>query len=146
AGFTLSGVLVGSILLSMLADRIGRRPVLIAATLYFSLLTILTTQVTTVHALQIIRFFAGIGLGGIMPNAVALAGEYSPRGARVSIMLIVANGFTLGAAVGGVIAYFIVPAFGWRSVFYGGGALPLLIGLMMLVWLPESLQFLVQRG
>jgi AAHS family 4-hydroxybenzoate transporter-like MFS transporter len=143
---TLVGVLLGSILLSMLADRIGRRPVLIAATLYFSLLTVLTTQMTTLDSLLGIRFLAGIGLGGIMPNAVALVGEYSPRRSRVTIMLIVANGFTAGAAIGGVIASWLVPAFGWRSVFYAGGALPLVIGLSMLVWLPESLQFLAQQG
>jgi AAHS family 4-hydroxybenzoate transporter-like MFS transporter len=143
---TLVGVLLGSILLSMLADRIGRRPVLIGATLYFSVLTVLTTQMTTLDSLLGIRFLAGIGLGGIMPNAVALVGEYSPRRSRVSIMLIVANGFTAGAAIGGVIASWLVPAFGWKSVFYAGGALPLVIGLSMLLWLPESLQFLVQKG
>jgi AAHS family 4-hydroxybenzoate transporter-like MFS transporter len=143
---TLIGVLLGSILLSILADRIGRRPVLIGATLYFSLLTVLTTQMTTLDSLLGIRFLAGIGLGGIMPNAVALVGEYSPRRSRVTIMLIVANGFTAGAAIGGVIASWLVPAFGWKSVFYAGGALPLVIGLSMLIWLPESLQFLAQQG
>ena len=143
---TLVGILIGSILLSMLADKIGRRPVLIGATLYFSILTILTAQVTSLEALMGIRFLAGIGLGGIMPNAVALVGEYSPQRSRVSIMLIVANGFTAGAAIGGVIASWLVPAFGWKSVFYAGGILPLIIGIAMFVWLPESLQFLVQQG
>jgi AAHS family 4-hydroxybenzoate transporter-like MFS transporter len=130
----------------MLADRIGRRPVLIGATLYFSVLTVLTAQMTTLDSLLVVRFLAGIGLGGIMPNAVALTGEYSPSRSRVSIMLIVANGFTAGAAIGGVITSWLVPAFGWKSVFYAGGALPLVIGLSMLVWLPESLQFLTQLG
>jgi AAHS family 4-hydroxybenzoate transporter-like MFS transporter len=143
---TLVGVLFGSILLSMLADKVGRRPVLIGATLYFSVLTLLTAQMTTLDSLLLIRFLAGIGLGGIMPNAVALVGEFSPRRSRVSIMLIVANGFTAGAAIGGVIAAWMVPAFGWKSVFYAGGLLPLFIGLTMLFWLPESLQFLVQQG
>jgi AAHS family 4-hydroxybenzoate transporter-like MFS transporter len=143
---TLVGVLLGSILLSMLADKIGRRPVLIGATLYFSVLTILTARMTTLDSLLGIRFLAGIGLGGIMPNAVALVGEFSPRRSRVSIMLIVANGFTAGAAIGGIIASWLVPAYGWKSVFYAGGILPLLIGLTMLFWLPESLQFLVQQG
>jgi AAHS family 4-hydroxybenzoate transporter-like MFS transporter len=101
---------------------------------------------TTLESLLGIRFLAGIGLGGIMPNAVALVGEFSPRRSRVSIMLIVANGFTAGAAIGGIIASWLVPAFGWKSVFYAGGVLPMLIGLTMLFWLPESLQFLVQQG
>jgi AAHS family 4-hydroxybenzoate transporter-like MFS transporter len=141
---TLIGVLFGSILLSMLADKIGRRPVLIVATIYFSILTILTTQVTTLNALLWIRFFAGIGLGGIMPNAVALVGEYSPKRSRVTIMLIVANGFTAGAAIGGIVASWLVPAYGWKSVFYVGGTLPLVIGVAMILLLPESIQFLVQ--
>jgi len=142
---TLVGVLLGSILLSMLADKIGRRPVLIGATLYFSVLTLLTAKMTTLDSLLGVRFLAGIGLGGIMPNAVALVGEYSPRRSRVTIMLIVANGFTAGAAIGGVIASWLVPTYGWKSVFYAGGVLPLMIGLCMLLWLPESLQFLVQQ-
>ena len=66
-----------------------------------------------------------------MPNAVALVGEYSPRRSRVTIMLIVANGFTAGAAIGGVIASWLVPAYGWKSVFYAGGMLPVLIGILM---------------
>jgi AAHS family 4-hydroxybenzoate transporter-like MFS transporter len=145
ASFTLTGVLVGSLLFSMLADKIGRRPVLIGATLYFSALTLLTTLVTSLDQLLVIRFIAGLGLGAIMPNAVALVGEYSPRRSRVTAMLIVSNGFTIGAAVAGFIATYLIPRFGWRSVFYFGGTVPLVIGLLMFVSLPESLQFLTLR-
>jgi AAHS family 4-hydroxybenzoate transporter-like MFS transporter len=145
ASVTLIGVLVGSLLFSMLADKIGRRPVLIGATLYFSLLTLLTAQVTTLDQLLIIRLIGGLGLGAIMPNAVALVGEYSPRRSRVMAMLVVSNGFTIGAAVAGFIATYLIPRFGWRSVFYFGGTVPLLIGLLMFVALPESLQFLTLR-
>jgi AAHS family 4-hydroxybenzoate transporter-like MFS transporter len=140
---TLIGVLLGSILLSMLADKIGRRPVLIAATLYFSVLTVLTTQMTTLDSLLAVRFLAGIGLGGIMPNAVALVGEYSPRRSRVSIMLIVANGFTAGAAIGGVIASWLVPAFGWNPCLCRWCAA--LLSDCRYCWLPESLRFLVRE-
>src|SRR5439155_12400814 len=78
----LLGVLVGSLLFSMVADRIGRRPVLIGATLVFSLLTLLTARAGSLGTLIAIRFFAGLGLGGIMPNAMTLVGEYSPRRLR----------------------------------------------------------------
>jgi AAHS family 4-hydroxybenzoate transporter-like MFS transporter len=145
ASITLMGVLVGSLLFSMLADKIGRRPVLIGATLYFSALTLLTAQVTSLNQLLIIRLIAGLGLGAIMPNAVALVGEYSPRRSRVTAMLVVSNGFTIGAAVAGFIATYLIPRFGWRSVFYFGGTVPLVIGLLMFVALPESLQFLTLR-
>jgi AAHS family 4-hydroxybenzoate transporter-like MFS transporter len=142
ASFTLTGVLIGSLLLSMLADKIGRRPVLIGATLYFSALTLITARVTSLEQLLIVRFIAGLGLGAIMPNAVALVGEYSPRRSRVMAMLVVSNGFTIGAALAGFIATYLIPRFGWRSVFYFGGTVPLAIGLLMFVGLPESLQFL----
>src|SRR3954470_18692528 len=145
ASFTLTGVLVGSLLFSMLADKIGRRPVLIGATLYFSALTLITTQVTSLNQLLAIRFIGGLGLGAIMPNAVALVGEYSPKRSRVTAMLVVSNGFTIGAAVAGFIATYLIPRFGWRSVFYFGGTVPLVIGLLMFTALPESLQFLTLR-
>lgn len=145
ASVTLIGVLVGSLLFSMLADKIGRRPVLIGATLYFSALTLLTAQVTTLDQLLLIRLIGGLGLGAIMPNAVALVGEYSPKRSRVMAMLVVSNGFTIGAAVAGFIATYLIPRFGWRSVFYFGGTVPLVIGLLMFVSLPESLQFLTLR-
>ncbi len=142
-GAGLFGILVGSLLFSMLADKIGRRPVLIAVTLCFSVLTFLTARAANVQQMLVIRFLAGTALGDIMPNAVALVGEYSPRKLRVTIMMIVGNGFTAGAAFGGFIAAWLIPRFGWRSVFYFGSAAPLIIAAIMIFALPESLQFLV---
>ena len=142
----LLGILVGSILFSMIADKIGRRPVLIFATLFFSVVTLMTSRVHTIAELRTIRFFAGTGLGGIMPNAVALVGEYSPKRLRVLLMIVVTNGFNVGAALAGLISAWMIPAFGWRSVFLVGGAIPAVIGLLMLMFLPESLQFLALRG
>src|SRR6185312_11791450 len=142
----LVGVLFGSLLFSMLADRIGRRPVLIGVTLYFSALSLMTARAGTVDHLIVIRFLAGLGLGGIMPNAMALVGEYSPARSRVISMMVVSNGFTLGAAFGGPIAAYIIPNYGWRGVFYFGAVTPLVITLLMFFLLPESLQYLALRG
>ena len=142
----LVGILVGSILFSMIADRIGRRPVLIFATLFFAVVTLMTARVHTIGELRTIRFLAGMGLGGIMPNSVALVGEYSPRRLRVLLMIVVTNGFNVGAAIAGLISAWMIPAFGWRSVFIVGGAIPAVIGVLMLAFLPESLQFLALRG
>ena len=80
-----------------------------------------------------------------MPNAMALVSEYTPKRARVLAVLIVSNFFTIGAAGAGFIAAWLIPAFGWRSVFYVGGIIPIVIGLVMLFALPESLQFLTLR-
>ncbi len=142
----LVGVLIGSFVFSMLADRIGRRPVMIGATLFFGVMTLATAQADSVEELRWLRFVAGLGLGGIMPNAVALCGEFSSRSSRVLVMMLVGNGFTVGAALGGFIAAWLIPNYGWRSVFYLGGTIPLVIALVMLVWLPESLQFLSLKG
>jgi MFS transporter, AAHS family, 4-hydroxybenzoate transporter len=140
------GVLVGSLVFSMLADKVGRRPILVGATLFFGVMTIVAARAASVGELLALRFVAGIGLGCIIPNATALVGEYSPRRLRGPLMMIIGGvGFTGGAAIGGFISAFLIPRFGWRSVLYFGGAVPLLIALVMLVWLPESLQFLVVR-
>jgi AAHS family 4-hydroxybenzoate transporter-like MFS transporter len=142
----LVGVLVGSLGLSMLADRIGRRPILVGSCLFFSLATLLTARANSVSEMLVIRFVAGIGLGAIMPNAMALVSEYTPRRNRVAMMMIVSNGFTAGGAIVGFVAAWLIPLYGWRAVFYCGGALPLLIGTVMFFTLPESLAFLVLKG
>jgi MFS transporter, AAHS family, 4-hydroxybenzoate transporter len=140
------GVLVGSLCFSMLADKIGRRPILVGATLFFGVMTLATARASSVGELLALRFVGGIGLGCIIPNATALVGEYSPRRLRGPLMMIVGGvGFTGGAAIGGFIAAFLIPRFGWPSVLYFGGAVPLVIAVAMLLWLPESLQFLVVR-
>ena len=140
------GVLLGSILCSMLADKIGRRPVLIGSTLFYALLTFLTARANSLDELRIVRVIGGIGMGAIMPNAMALVGEYSPLRSRVTIMMVVSNGFTAGAALGGFVAAWLLPRFGWRSVFYFGAAVPMVIAIAMLFVLPESLQFLALHG
>jgi len=140
------GVLLGSLVFSMVADKIGRRPVLIGATLFFSVMAIATAYAQNVPQLLWLRFIAGIGMGCIMPNATALIGEFSPKRSRVTLMMCITVGFTVGAALGGFVAAWMIPAFGWPSVFVFGGAVPLVIALAMIWGLPESLQFLAVSG
>jgi AAHS family 4-hydroxybenzoate transporter-like MFS transporter len=142
----LVGILAGSFLFSIIADRIGRRPVLVIATLMFSLVTLWTATADSITELRMIRFIAGVALGGIMPNAVALIGEYSPSRRRVLLTIFITNGFNLGAVLAGLTSAWMIPNFGWRSVFVLGGAIPLAIGVLMWIALPESLQFLAVRG
>ena len=141
----LSGLFLGSMLFGMLGDRIGRRRVLLGATIAFSVFTLLSGRATSLTELGIIRFLAGFGLGAVLPNATALIGEFSPRRMRIATMMIVTNGFTVGAAAGGFLAAWLIPQFGWRSVWYVGGVVPLVLLVPMYLWLPESLQFLALR-
>ncbi|WP_341318370.1 MFS transporter [Paraburkholderia sp. IMGN_8] len=144
-GAGLFGMLVGSLAFSTLADRVGRRPVLIAATFFFSVCMFATGFSHSIRELVVWRFAAGLGLGCIMPNAMALAGEYSPRRIRVTLMMIVSCGFTIGGVIGGLITAALIPNFGWRSVFFVGGAIPFALGVLMWAALPESIQFLIFR-
>lgn len=145
-GAGLFGMLVGSLALSVVADRVGRRPVMIGATLTFACGMLATTRVTTIGELEAIRFATGLGLGAIMPNAMALAGEHSPAENRVTMMMLVSCGFTGGAVVGGLVSAALIPAFGWQSVFYVGGAFPLLVAALIAVSVPESSEFFAQRA
>jgi AAHS family 4-hydroxybenzoate transporter-like MFS transporter len=142
----LLGILLGAFLFSILGDRFGRRPVLIVATLYFAVITLATGFVQSLTPLVVLRFLGGIGLCGIMPNLVALVGEYSPKRSRAFITMLVQNGFNIGAMLVGLSSLYLIPEFGWRTVFFVGGTIPIVIGLAMLVFLPESLQFLALRG
>ncbi|NMM37270.1 MAG: MFS transporter [Glaciimonas sp.] len=144
-GAGLLGMLVGSLLFSMTADKIGRRPVLVGATLFFAICMLATPLTSSIEQLQLIRFITGLGLGAVMPNAMALAGEYSPLRKKVTLMMLVSCGFTIGAVIGGLLSAALIPNFGWQSVFYVGGVIPLIIGIFMFFFLPESMQFLVLR-
>ncbi|WP_165667654.1 MFS transporter [Metapseudomonas otitidis] len=145
-GAGLLGMLVGSLALSLLSDRLGRRPVLIAATFFFAFCMLATAGVESISALLWVRFLTGVGLGAIMPNAIALAGEFSPQRRKVTLMMLVSCGFTIGAVLGGVISALLIPLWGWQSVFIIGGIAPLLLGILMSLYLPESMEFLVLRG
>lgn len=142
----LFGLLLGSLVFSPIADRIGRKQIVIGSTIAFGLLTLATTLAPDVVTLTVLRFLTGLGLGGAMPNAVALTAEVSPHRRRATMVMAMFCGFSLGAAVGGLIAAAMIPALGWRSVFVLGGVAPLLLGVYLMRALPESARFLALKG
>ena len=142
----LVGILLGALFFGGLGDKYGRRPVLIAGTLTFSVLTLATGFAQSLEQLIVIRVLAGVGLGGIMPNVVALVGEYSPKRSRAFLMMFISNGFNVGAVLGGFASRVLIPEYGWRAVFYFGGIVPIFIAALMYWGLPESLQFLALKG
>src|SRR5471032_506704 len=137
----LAGMLVGAVILGSSADRFGRRPVIIVATFIFSIFTLTASKATGLPELMTLRFIAGLGLGAVIPNTMALVGEYAPTKIRVTLMMLTSCGFTAGAAVGGFVSAAIMPRWGWQSVMYVGGAVPFVLAILMIFALPESVQF-----
>lgn len=140
------GMLIGSLALGSVADRVGRRPVLVSATLVMAVLMYLTAHATSVDGLLALRFFTGLAMGAIVPNVATLVTEYAPRHNRVMLLTLVSSGMVVGGLVGGAIAAALIPLHGWQAVFYMGAVAPLCVGLLMLFALPESLQWCVLRG
>jgi MFS transporter, AAHS family, 4-hydroxybenzoate transporter len=139
----LAGLAIGAFGLGFLADRVGRKAVIIGASVCFGVFTVCTALVPSFHALLAVRFCAGLGLGGAMPSFISLASEYAPRRLRVTVVALLWAGFPLGGMLGGLLASLIIPAFGWQSVFWVGGVLPLVLAVVLALALPESIGFLV---
>jgi AAHS family 4-hydroxybenzoate transporter-like MFS transporter len=142
----LFGLMIGALVFGPLADRIGRRKIIIFSTLAFGLGTLATAFIQDVSMLLAIRFLTGLGLGGAMPNAVAMTSEFSPHRRRATMVMIMFCGFSVGAALGGLLAAVLIPQFGWRSVFVVGGLTPLLLVPVLALRLPESVRFLALSG
>lgn len=144
----LFGVMLGAMLIAPLADRVGRRRVLIGSCLAFGACTLATVLVASLDTLLPLRFLTGLGLGAAIPNAIALASEYAPKKWRATLVMFVASGISLGAIAAGIVVRQYVETFGWPVVFAIGGALPLALAAALYFWLPESLRFLalVPRG
>jgi AAHS family 4-hydroxybenzoate transporter-like MFS transporter len=142
----LFGLMIGALLFGPLADRVGRKKIIVFSTIAFGIGALATAFVHDVTALLIVRFLTGLGLGGAMPNAVAMTSEFSPHRRRATMVMIMFCGFSVGAALGGLLAADLIPRFGWRSVFIVGGIAPLVL-VPILIWrLPESVRFLATIG
>jgi len=142
----LFGLMIGALLFGPLADRIGRKKIIIFSTLAFGVGALATAFVHDADTLLVIRFLTGLGLGGAMPNAIAMTSEFNPRRRRATMVMIMFCGFSVGAALGGLLAAALIPQFGWRAVFVVGGVVPLLLVPVLALRLPESARFLVLSG
>jgi MFS transporter, AAHS family, 4-hydroxybenzoate transporter len=145
-GAGLLGGLVGGVTFGTLGDRFGRRPLLLISLLIIALGSLATALASTPLQVAAIRFVTGLGLGGAIPNVLAVTAEYAPTERRSTIVAIVFSGFPLGAVVGSILSSYVVPEWGWRALFVIGGAVPALCLPVVMRWLPESLQFLSRRG
>lgn len=138
----LFGLAIGAIAGGPLADRFGRRWVIIGAMLFFGLMSLASAWSTDVWTLTAFRFLTGLGLGASQPNAATLVSEYAPKRHRSLFVTVVYCGFTLGAAGGGFLSAQLLGSHGWPSILVVGGVVPILFALACIPLLPESVRFL----
>ncbi len=140
----LTGLMVGYLLVSPLSDRFGHRKLVVISTFTFAALTFATIFATNVTELIGLRFVTGIALGSVIPSAIALTTEFSPARLRATFVLAIYCGFSLGFVAAGAVAAWAIPEYGWRSMLWIGAAAPLIIAILALIFLPESLDFLIR--
>ena len=143
--YALFGMMFGALLFGSLADKIGRKKGIAICFALFSVATIVNGFATSPTEFGICRFIAGLGCGGLMPNAVALMNEYAPKKLRSTLVAVMFSGYSLGGMLSAGVGIFMLPRFGWESMFFAA-ALPLLLLPVILYYLPESIGFLVRRG
>lgn len=142
---SLFGVLLGSPLLGYVGDRFGRKVAIIASCLIFGTFTLALVKATSLADLIYMRALAGVGLGGLLPNLIALNGEYAPRRFRATMIIVMFCGVTFGGALPGAVAVWLVPRFGWPALFYVGGIFPFVMAVSAALWMPESVKYLAIR-
>ncbi|MBQ0724561.1 MAG: MFS transporter, partial [Cycloclasticus sp.] len=141
----LVGMMIGALVLGPVGDKYGRRYAVIFSVFVFALCTLITGFIESYNELVLLRFLTGLGLGGAMPNATALMTEYVSTRQRNVAVAVIFLGMPIGGITGGLLASEIIPVYGWESLFYIGGVMPLLLVPVLLKWLPESPRFLVEH-
>jgi len=137
------GAAAGSVFFGWYADRYGRRIGVIVPTAIFGVFALLTVYAYDFRSLFVLRMLIGIGLGGALSNAIAMVAEYSPQRARATLVSVMYAAFPLGGVIGGPISAALISHYGWHAVFVLGGVLPLLLTVALLLWLNESIRFMV---
>ncbi|HYS47104.1 MAG TPA: aromatic acid/H+ symport family MFS transporter [Rhizomicrobium sp.] len=134
----LVGMMLGGFLIAPLADSYGRRRVVLYSVIAFAILTIATAFVETLPTLIVLRLLTGFGLGGAMPNAIAITAEFSPTAKRASAVAAMFSFYSIGAGFGGIIAAWLIPIYGWGSVLVFCGGMALLLWPVLVAAMPES--------
>ena len=145
ASTALAGMMFGAMFFGSLADKIGRKKVIMICIVLFSGLTFAGGFASNPTEFAILRFFAGLGIGGVMPNLVALTSEYAPQKMRSTLVTTMFSGYAVGGVMAALLGSWFTPNFGWQIMFFIAG-IPLF--LLPLIWkfLPESLAFIVKEN
>ena len=139
---SLVGILFGSAFFGWVGDRYGRKAALIWSNLVFGVFTLAAAFSTDLTQMFWLRLLAGLGIGGVIPNAVAINAESAPRKMRATLAIIAVGCVPLGGAIPGFVAATLVPTHGWQILFYIGGIVPIIIALVAMVGLPESIKYM----
>lgn len=145
ASWALFGMMGGALLFGPLGDRIGRKRTIALCFGLFSVSTFCNGFAATPTEFGIFRFLAGLGCGGLMPNAVALTNEFAPKRLRSTLVAVMFSGYAVGGMVAAGIGIFMLPRFGWQAMFFAAAA-PLVLLPLLLRALPESVGFLIRSG
>lgn len=145
ASTALFGMMFGAMGLGTISDKIGRKKTIIICVVIFSGFTVLGGLVDNPTQFGITRFIAGLGIGGLMPNVVALMTEYAPKRIRSTLVAVMFSGYAIGGMSSALLGSWLVGDYGWRIMFYIAGA-PLLLIPFLWKSLPESLVFLVKKS
>jgi AAHS family 4-hydroxybenzoate transporter-like MFS transporter len=135
------GILVGTIVFGWIGDRYGRRPGLVLGVLAYSLPALVTPFAGSTSSLAALRFLAGCGIGGVIPNTIAILTDIAPAALRASFVVIPLLGYGFGAGAIGGVAAALIPAYGWQSVFLTAGIAGTVYAGILALWLPESIRF-----
>lgn len=143
--FALAGMMAGAMVLAPVSDLIGRRKMIIFSVTLVGVSILMTALASSLVEFVVLRFISGVGAGAMLASQATLAAEYSPDKYRVLSVALVTSGYPLGAMFTSVVAGFVMPEYGWRGMFWAGGSVTLLMGLVAWALIPESLKFLVER-
>jgi MFS transporter, AAHS family, 4-hydroxybenzoate transporter len=139
---SLVGILFGSALFGWVGDRYGRKAALIGSNLLFGVFTYIAAHATNLDQMIWLRLIAGIGIGGVIPNVVAINAESAPRHLRATLAIIAVGCVPLGGAIPGLVTVQLVPTHGWQILFSLGGIAPVVIALAAIFGMPESIKFM----
>jgi AAHS family 4-hydroxybenzoate transporter-like MFS transporter len=137
----LAGVFIGAPLFGWLGDRYGRRFALIVGCLICGIFSIATSFAPSLEVIGILRFITGLGIGGVLPNAIALSAEMAPKRLRGQLTVLMIIGLTAGGALPGLLVSRLDPIEGWHILFMAGGVVPILASVLLYAFLPESQVF-----
>jgi AAHS family 4-hydroxybenzoate transporter-like MFS transporter len=139
------GVLFGSMIFGWIGDRYGRKNALIQSLLVFGIFTWLGAHATNLEQMFWLRLIAGLGIGGVIPNMIAINIESAPRRSRATMGLIATGLVPLGGALPGFVSAALVPHYGWQILFWIGGIVPVVIAVCAFFWMPESIKYMSIR-